>query len=106
MGHHNVFLAITNVPAQDQKYFQNLAKSNSELWQVGDTLIWIGGYAFDENSSQPERFREYEIQFVLNGFKYTIIGTNLELLKTSIIANFFPDYSSKDMILISSTVEK
>ncbi|MGD2107724.1 MAG: hypothetical protein PVH93_08985 [Nitrosopumilaceae archaeon] len=105
MGHHNVFLAITNVPAQDQKYFQNLAKSNSELWQVGDTLIWIGGHAFDENSSQPERFREYEIQFVLNGFKYTIIGTNLESLKKSIIANFFPDYSYEDLVLVTSTVK-
>ena len=106
MGHHNVFLTITNVSAQDQKYFQNLAKSNSELWQIGDTLIWIGGEAFDANNDLPERFREYEIQFVLDGFKYEITGTNIELLKASIIGKFFPDYSFEDMSLISSTVEK
>jgi hypothetical protein len=89
--------------------------SASEIWfwksRVGSTsnftsLNRLEGHAFDENNAQPERFREYEIQFILDGFKYTIIGTNLELLKTSIIANFFPGHSYEDMFLISSTVKK
>lgn len=105
MGHQNIFLAITNVSAQDQRYFLNLANSGSELWQIDDTVIWVGGHAFDENNMTPERFREYEIQFLKEGFKYTITGTNLELLKKSIVANFFPENTYDDMFLVSSSVK-
>ena len=63
MGHHSVHLEITNVPAQSQKYFLDLAKTNAELWQIGETVIVIGGHAFDDNNSMPERFRDYTIQF-------------------------------------------
>ena len=106
MGHHSIHLEITNVPAQSQKYFLDLAKTNAELWQIGETVIVIGGHAFDVDSSQPERFRYYEIQFALDGFKYKITGNNLESIKKSIVANFFPEYSYSDLIFVSSTVEK
>ena len=105
MGHHSIYLTITNVPAQSQKYFQNLAPTNSELWQIGETLVVIGGNAFESNT-QPERFQEYVIQFLLDGFKYKIIGNNLELIKKSTVANFFSEYSYDDLVLVSSAVEK
>ena len=106
MGHHGIQLEITNVPAQSQKYFLDLAKTNAELWQIGETVIVVGGHAFDENNSQPERLRDYTIQFALDGFKYKITGNNLESIKNSIVANFFPDYTYDDLIFVSSTVHK
>ena len=106
MGHHSVYLEITNVPAQSQKYFLDLAQTNAELWQIGETVIVIGGHAFDDNNSMPERFRDYTIQFALDGFKYTITGNNLKSIKNSIVANFFPEYTYEDLIFVSSTVDK
>ncbi|WP_371504267.1 hypothetical protein [Nitrosopumilus adriaticus] len=106
MRHNGIHLEITNVPAQSQKYFLDLAKTNAELWQIGETVIVIGGHAFDENTSQPERFRDYTIQFSLDGFKYKITGNNLESIKKSIVANFFPEYTYDDLIFVSSTVRK
>jgi len=106
MGQNSIFLTISNVSAQDQKYFLNFAKPNSEFWQIGETVIQIGGSAFYTNNDQPERFQEYEIQFILDGFKFTITGKNLEILKKSIVAHFFPELQYDELFLISSTVEK
>lgn len=106
MGQNSIFFTINNVSAQDQKYFLNFAKPNSEFWQIGETVIQIGGSAFDPNNDQPERFQEYEIQFILDGFKFTITGQNLEILKKSIVRNFFPEFEYEEIILISSTVER
>ncbi|KAF6246356.1 hypothetical protein C6990_09520 [Nitrosopumilus sp. b3] len=103
MGHHSVYLDIANVSAQDQKYFLNLAKHDSETWQIGDTLISVGGNAFDENNTSQDPSQGYVIQFLLDGFKYRVSGANLELLKKSIVANFFPEYSYDDMFLVSVT---
>lgn len=105
MGYHSVFLEITNVSAQDQKYFLELAKVDSELWKIGETVIVIGGYGFDEKNTQQDISQRYVIQFLLDGFKYKVSGTNLELLKTSVVANFFPEYAYDDMLLVSSTVK-
>ncbi|WP_371503835.1 hypothetical protein [Nitrosopumilus adriaticus] len=103
MGHYSVHLDITNVPAQDQKYFLNLAKYDSETWQIGDTLISVGGNAFDENNTNQDPSQGYVLQFLLDGFKYKASGENLELLKKSIVTNFFPEYSYDDMLLVSVT---
>ena len=106
MGRNNIFLVINNVSAQDQKYFLNFAKPNSEFWQIEETVIQIGGSAFDRNNDQPERYKEFEIQFILDGFKFTITGQNLEILKKSIVRNFFPEHEYEELIFISSTVNK
>ena len=96
---------IRNVSAQDQQHFLNLAKSNSEFWQMGDTTIRIWGSALDENNEQPEGFREYNIEFILNGFKIAINGQNMDLMKKAIIVNYFPENDYDDMFLVSSTVK-
>ena len=106
MGNNNIELTIDNVSAQDQKYFLNFAKPNTEFWQIGETVIQIGGTAFDPANDQPERYQGYNIQFILDGFKFIISGHDLEILKKSIIANFFPEFEYGEFVLISSTVEK
>jgi len=102
----DISFEIRNVSAQDQQYFLNLAKFNSEFWQIGDTVIRIGGSALDANSKQPEKFRNYDVEFILDGFTYTITGSNLELLKKSIVSTYFPEHSYDDLIFVSSTVKK
>ncbi len=106
MGNYNVHLTQSNVSAQDQKHFLNFAKSNTEFWQIGQTVIKIGGSAFDPNNDQPERYQEHDIQFILDGFKYQVSGRDLEILKSSVVTHFFPEYNHDELILISSTVEK
>ncbi len=106
MGNNNIFLTTSNVSAQDQKYFLNFAKPNTEFWQIAETVIQIGGSAFDPNNDQPERYQGYSIQFILDGFKFSISGNNLEILKKSTISYFFSDLSYDELFLISSTVEK
>ncbi len=81
------------------------SKSNSESWQIGDTIIRIGGDALDKNSNIPEKFRTYEIRFIHDGFHYVINGKNLELLKKDIVRNYFPEYKYDDMFLVSSMVK-
>ena len=102
---HGITFYISNESVQDQQYFLNLAKSNSEFWQVGDTIIRIWGSALDKNSDQPERFREYNIEFILGGFKFAIKGQNIDLMKKAVIANYFPENNYDDMFLVSSTVK-
>ena len=102
---HGITIYIRNVSAQDQQHFLNLAKFNSEFWQVNDTAIRIWGSGLDENSKQPEGFREYNIEFILDGFKFAINGQNLELMKKAIIAFYFPENDYDDMFLVSSTVK-
>ena len=103
---HGITLYISNVSAQDQKYFQNFAQPNSEFWQIDDTLIRVGGSAMDKNSSQPEKFRVYDVEFILDGFKFAIEGQNLEFIKKSIVSHYFPENSYDDLFLVSSTVKK
>ena len=104
--HHDISFEVRNVSAQDQKSFSNLAKPNSEFWQVGDAVIRIGGTAMDKNSKQPEKFRDYDIEFILDGFKFAINGQNIDLMKKAIVASYFPENSYNDMFLVSSTVRE
>lgn len=97
---------ISNESAQDQQSFRSLAKSDSEFWQINDTVIRIGGSGMDKNSSQPEKFRVYNIEFILDGFKFAIEGQNLEFMKKSIVSYYFPENNYDDLFLVSSTVEK
>jgi|GEM_PF-2359157 len=96
---------VDNVSAQDQQYFRNLAKSNSELWQIDDVIIKISGSALDKNNDQPERFKTYDVEFILDGFKFTIEGKNIESIKKAIVVNYFPEHNYDDLLLVSSTVE-
>ena len=102
----NVSMTIDNVSASQQQYFMNLAKSNSEFWQINDTVMKISGSALNPNTTQPERFQEYQIEFILDGYMFVIQGHNVELLKKSIITNYFPENSYSDLFLISSTVKE
>lgn len=86
------------------KMHPNFAETNVEYWQIGDTLIRIGGDAMDKDSETHESFKKYEIRFS-DGYNYTIEGKNLELIKAAIVANFFPEYEYDDLFLVSSTVE-
>ncbi|QLH07142.1 hypothetical protein [Nitrosopumilus ureiphilus] len=90
--------------AQDQQYLLNLVKSNSEFWQIGDTVIRIGGNAFEKNN-EPDKFKEYEIQFIKDGYNFRVGGKNLEFMKKEIIANYFPDFEYSDLFLVSITVK-
>ncbi len=102
---HGITLYIGNVSAQDQKYFLNLAKTNSEFWQIGDTAIRIWGSALDENNDLPEGFQEYNIEFILDGFKIVIEGQNIEHMKKAIVTSYFPGNNYDDLFLVSSTVK-
>lgn len=80
----------------------NLAQPNSEFWQVGNTIIKIGGSALDKNSDTPEHFRYYTIEFN-HGINFRIEGKNIEFIKQEIVKNYFPEYNYEDMFLISKT---
>ena len=82
----------------------NSETPNVEYWQMGDTIIRIGGSAMDKDSQTHKSFRTYEIRFS-DGHYYKIEGKNLELMKKSIVANFFSEYNYDDLFLVSSTVE-
>ena len=97
---------INNVSSQDQERFRNLAKSNSEFWQIDNSIIYVGGSAMDKNSSLDDGLKKYEIEFIADGFKFTIVGKNLDLINKAIVANYFPDFSYDDLVLVSSTVKK
>jgi hypothetical protein len=102
---YGMTLYIRNVSAQDQQHFLNLAKHNSEFWQISETAIRIWGSALDKNNEQSEGFREYNIEFILNGFKFTIEGQDIDLMKKAIVASYFPGNDYDDMFLVSSTVK-
>ena len=102
---HGITLYIRNVTAEDQRYLLNFARPNSESWQIGETVIRIWGSALDKNSEQPEGFQEYNVEFILNGYKFFVNGKNIELIKESIVTNYFPENNYDDLFLISSTVK-
>jgi len=102
---HGITIHIGNVSAQDQRHFLNLAKSNSDFWQIGETTIRIWGSALDKNNEQPEEFREYNVEFILDGFKFAINGQNIDLMKKAIVVSYFPENNYDDMFLVSSTVK-
>ncbi len=79
----------------------NLAQPNSEFWQIGNTIIKIGGSALEENNT-PEHFRSYTVEFN-NGINFRIEGKNIEFIKQEIVKNYFPEYTYEDMFLISKT---
>ena len=99
-------IRIDNVSAIQQQYFLNFAKPNSEFWQLDDIVFIVSGSGLDPNSEQSERFKSYKIEFILDGFMFAISGQNDELLKKSIITNYFPNNTYDDMLLLSSTVEQ
>ncbi|MEK6615434.1 MAG: hypothetical protein AABZ32_04885, partial [Bacteroidota bacterium] len=80
----------------------NLAQPNSEFWQIGNTIIKIGGSALEKNSDTPEHFRYYTIEFN-NGINFRIEGKNIDFIKQEIVKNYFPEYKYDDMFLISKT---
>jgi rieske iron-sulfur protein len=100
-----VYFTVDNVSAQDQKNFQNITLSNSEVWQIGEIPIKIDGSGFEKNNSTPY-FKQYKVKFILDGFTFTIEGKDLELIKRGIVANFFPEYSFDDLVLVSSMEKK
>jgi hypothetical protein len=100
-----VYFTVDNVSAQDQKNFQNITLSNSEVWQIGEIPIKIVGSGFEKNNSTPY-FKQYKVKFILDGFTFTIEGKDLELIKRGIVANFFPEYSFDDLVLVSSMEKK
>ena len=91
------------VTAQDQAYFQNMARSDSELWQIDDTVIRIGGNAFEENN-EPKQYNEYEIQFIKDGYNFRFGGQNLDLMKKEIITNYFPE--TKEYLPATNSINK
>lgn len=97
--------AVGLASAQDQQYFLNFAISNSEFWQINDTVIKVIGNTLEKNNDQPERFKTYEIHFIKDGYNFTFGGKNLEFMKRDIIANYFPEHDYDDLFLISSTVK-
>jgi|APSaa5957512535_1039671.scaffolds.fasta_scaffold02963_5 hypothetical protein len=84
--------------------YSNSAKQNLEYWQIGKTVITIGGSAMDEDSDRSESFRTYQVDFS-DVYHYRIEGKNLEFIKKSIVESFFPEYDYDDLFLVSSTVK-
>jgi hypothetical protein len=80
---------IRQVTAQESDYQINLAKPNSEFWQIGNYVITI-----DESGTH----------FIKDGYKFSINGEKPEFIRKEIVANFFPEYDYDDLFLISSTV--
>ena len=80
---------------------QDFKKQNLEYWQIGDTIITVGGSAIHENTNLYKSFRTYNVDFS-DGHNYRMTGKDLELIKKSIVANYFPEYRYEDLLLISS----
>ena len=77
-------------------------KSQTELFQLGDTTITVNKYVFQrEDDSDDERLMTYEVRFKDDGFYYAINGKNVEFIKMEIVRNFFPEHGYDDMLLIS-----
>ena len=96
-----ISMSIQKCDCPDPNSFTSLLTSNSEFWQIGDTILTIGGSALDKNNEMPDQFKVYEIQFIKNGYEFRIQGKNIDFIKKEIIANYFPDYKYDDMFLIS-----
>lgn len=80
-------------------------KSQSESFQIGDTIISVDKYIFERDNAGTENLRTYEIRFKDDGFYYAINGKNLEFIKKEIVKNFFLEYEYDDMFLISKNTE-
>ena len=97
----NLTIRIKNTSAYDQQHFLNLAKPNSEFWQIGDSVIKISGSALDDNSSLPQRHKTYNVKFIDDGFMFEIVGKNIEFIKKEIVKHYFPEYENENMFLVS-----
>jgi len=49
-------------------------------------------------NKNPKAYKHYKIEFIKDGFKFTIEGNELELIKRSIISNYFPENEYDDWI--------
>ncbi len=85
--------------------YPNFEKPNLEYWQIEDTIIRIGGSAMEESNNESKSFRMYNVDFS-DGYNYRVTGKNLELIKKSIVMNFFPENEFEDLFLVSSTINK
>ena len=59
-----------------------------------------------KNNNRNKRYKNYNVQFVLNGFKCFTDGKNIEIMKNGSIANYFPVFSYDDLLLVSSVTGK
>jgi hypothetical protein len=94
-------MSIQKCNCPDPNSSMNLLTSNSEFWQIGDTVLKVGGSALDKDNEMPEQFKVYEIQFIKDGYEFGIGGKNIDFMKKEIVANYFPEYTYDDMFLIS-----
>ena len=101
-----VSIQTHNVSAQDQQYTPDLADPNSQFWQIGDSVIRVGGPALDKDSKQQDEFKQYDVEFTVNGFKFTVKGKNVDFIKKEIVKYYFPEYSYDDLVLISENMEQ
>lgn len=83
-GHQ--FMHIAKSTTQEQNYFSNLAMPSTEIWQVEDTLI---------------RSKGSMTEFYKDGFQFRIEGQNSNFIRQEIVSNFFPEYSSDDLFLVT-----
>ncbi len=75
-------------------------KSNVEYWQIGDSMIRVGGSAMNEQDETVKRFRTYDVDFS-KGHSYRVTGNDLEQIKRAVVASFFPDYEYHELFLTS-----
>ncbi len=83
--------------ASDQAFMKNKEKSNIRWLQIGDTTIRIGGNILEKNN-EPKTNKEYEIQFIKDGYNFGFNGQNLEFMKKEIVSNYFPEFEYTDLI--------
>lgn len=102
----DITMTISKTRQHDYDYNYNFAESDKEFWQIGNTVIKVGGTALDKNSNRPEHFQTYLVHFNDGNNYFAIEGKNIEFIKKEIVRNYFPEYSYDDMFLVSSTVEK
>ena len=80
-------------------------KSQSESFQIGDTILKVNKYMFEGDDTSTDNLRTYEFWFKDDGFYYSIKGKNLEFIKKEIVKNFFPEYKYDEMFLISKNMK-
>jgi hypothetical protein len=95
------YLSITVGLSSSQTMHPDLSNPDFEFWQIGDSIIKIGGSAMEKNNESPDEFKTYEINFFKGGYDFRIEGKNLEFMKKDIVKNYFPEYKFDDMFLIS-----
>ena len=82
-----------------------LREYNSELWQIGDTSIRIGDSSSEGKYVAASGTRITNVIEFSNEFSYKVKGDNLEFIKKEIVANFFPEYTYDDLVLVSSAAK-